>query len=148
MRLIKDICVILLSAIIALTLYSLVPLLAVPFGYHLVYMEGTSMYPEIAPGDLVLVWRGNFSVGDVVVFRIMNETVMHRVNRLEKVPVVVNGTPSYQLYVCTRGDSPNSTAECFHESLVLFTAGKNPVRLPLAGYFYWALEKLKSMLKI
>ncbi|KUK07761.1 MAG: Signal peptidase I [Archaeoglobus fulgidus] len=41
---------------------------------------GTSMYPAIHDGDLVLVWKGaEFKVGDVVVFKGLDNLVAHRV---------------------------------------------------------------------
>jgi signal peptidase I len=122
-------------AILVATFVAFLPTILAGLGYRFVYIKGNSMYPTLMDGDLVLVRKGNFSVGDVVCARVWNETVMHRVFTIEK----ING----MRYVCTRGDSINSTTECFPDSFVLYVGGKNPVRIPLIGNLYRIIDERK-----
>lgn len=109
--------------------YLFSPLLFVCEGYKLAYMMSGSMSPTLNVGDLVVVEPAReIKVGDLVVFKYENYTILHRVIWIGKE------------YVCTKGDR-NTGTECFPANRILFKVlevslynSRVAVRYPFFGY--------------
>lgn len=97
-------------------------------GYRWTYLVSSSMTPSIYPYDLVLVEKAkDVKVGDIVVFRLENETICHRV-------ISINGS-----MVTTKGDSAGSTVETFPIFFIHYKVvqvGNSIVKIPIGELLF------------